>query len=161
MYKAPVDEIAFTLKHVAGMAEALEQGRLGDLSDTLSMPSCMKPAVLPPTKWRRRQIGDKQGPVRGAWSNGRFSCRTAGPSFIATGPKAVERAAVAPEESVVGLPHMLNVAALEMWNSGSWRLRSGRRSPWAPRRPWPPKWQRRAQGKVPAQDGVRRMDRAR
>ena len=35
MYKAPVDEIAFTLKHVAGMAEALEQGRLGDLSDDL------------------------------------------------------------------------------------------------------------------------------
>ncbi len=35
MYTAPVDEIAFTLKHVAGLAPAIEQGRLGDLSDDL------------------------------------------------------------------------------------------------------------------------------
>lgn len=28
MYKAPVEEIAFTLNHVAGLAEALEIGRL-------------------------------------------------------------------------------------------------------------------------------------
>ncbi len=35
MYKAPVDEIAFTLKHVAGMGEAIGQGVLGDLSEDL------------------------------------------------------------------------------------------------------------------------------
>ena len=32
MYKAPVEEIAFTLKHVAGLDEALRSGRFGDLS---------------------------------------------------------------------------------------------------------------------------------
>ena len=30
MYKAPVEEIAFTLKHVAGMAEALAAGTFGE-----------------------------------------------------------------------------------------------------------------------------------
>ncbi|RYE62299.1 MAG: hypothetical protein EOO83_05815, partial [Oxalobacteraceae bacterium] len=30
MYKAPVEEIAFTLNHVAGLADALEIGRFGD-----------------------------------------------------------------------------------------------------------------------------------
>ena len=35
MYKAPVEEIAFTLKHVAGMGEAMSQGLLGDLGEDL------------------------------------------------------------------------------------------------------------------------------
>ena len=35
MYKAPVDEIACTLKHVAGMADALQSGALGDLGEDL------------------------------------------------------------------------------------------------------------------------------
>ena len=35
MYKAPVEEIAFTLKHVAGLAPALDGGHLGDLTDDL------------------------------------------------------------------------------------------------------------------------------
>ena len=32
MYRAPVDEIAFTLKEVAGLRTAVEAGRFGDLS---------------------------------------------------------------------------------------------------------------------------------
>src|SRR5690348_7908271 len=36
MYRAPVDEIAFTLKHVAGLRSAIETGRLGDLSEDLA-----------------------------------------------------------------------------------------------------------------------------
>ena len=35
MYKAPVEEIAFTLKHVAGLTPALDGGHLGDLTDDL------------------------------------------------------------------------------------------------------------------------------
>ena len=35
MYKAPVGEIAHTLKSVAGLSAALEAGKLGDLSDDL------------------------------------------------------------------------------------------------------------------------------
>ncbi len=35
MYRAPVEEIAFTMKHVAGMRAAIEAGVLGDLSEDL------------------------------------------------------------------------------------------------------------------------------
>src|SRR5688572_15847178 len=35
MYRAPVEEIAFTLKHVVGFEKALEAGRLGDLTSDL------------------------------------------------------------------------------------------------------------------------------
>ena len=35
MYKAPVEEIAFTLKHVDGMVEAMGSGLLGDLGEDL------------------------------------------------------------------------------------------------------------------------------
>ncbi|MEM6461506.1 MAG: acyl-CoA dehydrogenase [Pseudomonadota bacterium] len=35
MYRAPVEDIAFTLKHVAGLQSAMEAGHLGDLSDDL------------------------------------------------------------------------------------------------------------------------------
>ncbi len=31
MYRAPVDEIAFTLKHVAGLQAAIEAGSFGEL----------------------------------------------------------------------------------------------------------------------------------
>ncbi|NKN39642.1 acyl-CoA dehydrogenase [Agrobacterium sp. a22-2] len=118
MYKAPVEEIAFTLKHVAGMAEALQNGRLGDLSDDL-VDAILSEAgrfatdeVAP-----LGEIGDKQGArmVDGKvvvpdgwtelyrqWSEGGWNALTAAEDF---GGQA--------------LPHMLNVAALEMWNSGS------------------------------------------
>ena len=35
MYTAPVDDIAFTLKHVAGLGDALQSGALGDLDEDL------------------------------------------------------------------------------------------------------------------------------
>ena len=35
MYRAPVEDIAFTLKHVAGMKSALDAGRFGDLGEDL------------------------------------------------------------------------------------------------------------------------------
>ena len=35
MYKSPVEEIAFTLKHVTGLQEAMEHGRLGELTEDL------------------------------------------------------------------------------------------------------------------------------
>ena len=35
MYRAPIDEISHTLKHVAGLGSALQSGQLGDLSEDL------------------------------------------------------------------------------------------------------------------------------
>ena len=118
MYKAPVDEIAFTLKHVAGMAEALEQGRLGDLSDDL-VDAILHEAgrfasdeVAP-----LAEIGDKQG---ARMIDGKVLVPDGWAELYHHWAEGGWNALVAPEEfGGQGLPHMLNVAALEMWNSGS------------------------------------------
>jgi alkylation response protein AidB-like acyl-CoA dehydrogenase len=118
MYKAPVEEIAFTLKHVAGLAPALEEGRLGDLTDDL-VDAILSEAGRFATEEVAplAEVGDKQGArlVDGkvsmpdgwpalykAWAEGGWNSLTASPEFGGQ-----------------GLPHMLHVAALEMWNSGS------------------------------------------
>ena len=118
MYKAPVDEIAFTLKHVAGMAEALEKGRLGDLSDDL-VDAILHEAgrfasdeVAP-----LAEIGDKQG---ARMIDGKVLVPDGWAELYRHWAEGGWNALVAPEEfGGQGLPHMLNVAALEMWNSGS------------------------------------------
>lgn len=118
MYKAPVDEIAFTLKHVVGMAEALEQGRLGDLSDDLvdailqEAGRFASDAVAP-----LAEIGDKQG---ARMIDGKVVVPDGWADLYRQWAEGGWNALVAPEEfGGQGLPHMLNVAALEMWNSGS------------------------------------------
>lgn len=118
MYKAPVQEIAFTLKHVVGLNEAIDQGRMGDLSEDL-VDAILEEAgrfasdeVAP-----LAEIGDQQGSklVDGnvktpdgwadlykRWAAGGWNSLTGDPEFGGQ-----------------GLPHLMNVAALEMWNSGS------------------------------------------
>lgn len=118
MYKAPVQEIAFTLKHVVGLNEAIDQGRMGDLSEDL-VDAILEEAgrfasdeVAP-----LAEIGDQQGSklidgnvktpdgwadLYKRWAAGGWNSLTGDPEFGGQ-----------------GLPHLLNVAALEMWNSGS------------------------------------------
>ncbi|SIP98292.1 acyl-CoA dehydrogenase [Rhizobium sp. RU35A] len=118
MYKAPVEEIAFTLRHVAGLSAALANGRLGDLSEDL-VDAILSEAgrfageeVAPLSP-----IGDTQGArlVEGkvispdGWVD-LYKAWCAGGWNGLTGPE---------EFGGQGLPHMLNVATLEMWNSAS------------------------------------------
>jgi acyl-CoA dehydrogenase len=118
MYNAPIKDIAFTLKHVAGLSDALENGRLGELSDDL-VDAILEEAgrfasdeIAP-----LADIGDRQGSklIDGAvktpdgWAD-LYKRWAAGGWNSLTGPE---------EFGGQGLPHMLNVAALEMWNSGS------------------------------------------
>jgi alkylation response protein AidB-like acyl-CoA dehydrogenase len=118
MYRAPVAEIAFTLKHVAGMGAALETGSLGDLSEDLA-DAILEEAgrfageeVAP-----LREIGDRQGAVLEnatvrmpeGWKDLYRRWREGGWNAL-SGPV---------EYGGQGLPAMLSVAALEMWNSGS------------------------------------------
>ncbi|WP_421361924.1 acyl-CoA dehydrogenase [Agrobacterium rosae] len=118
MYLAPVDDIAFTLKHVAGLKAALEQGAFGDLDeDTVDAILHEAGRFATHEVAPLAEIGDKQGSklVDGAvrtpdgwaglyrrWAEGGWNGLTAPEEF---GGQA--------------LPHLLNVAALEMWNSGS------------------------------------------
>ncbi len=118
MYKAPVEDILFTLKHVAGMGASLDEGTLGDL--TLDLVEAIvgeagrfaSDAVAP-----LAAIGDRQGSrlVDGNvqtpdgwrdlyqdWIGGGWNSLTAPEAF---GGQA--------------LPTMLHVAVMEMWNAGS------------------------------------------
>ncbi|MGI6851362.1 acyl-CoA dehydrogenase [Mesorhizobium sp. 1B3] len=118
MYRAPVDEIAFTLKHVAGLRTALESGALGDLSDDL-VDAILGEAgrfateeVAPLYK-----IGDEQGAVL------KDAVVTMPPGWKDLYRRWIDggwNALSGPEEfGGQGLPTMLGVAALEMWNSAS------------------------------------------
>ncbi|KXG87915.1 acyl-CoA dehydrogenase [Agrobacterium bohemicum] len=118
MYIAPVDDIAFTLKHVAGLKSALDQGAFGELDeDTVDAILHEAGRFATDEVAPLGDIGDKQGSkmVDGAvrtpdgwadlyrrWAEGGWNGLTAPEEF---GGQA--------------LPHLLNVAALEMWNSGS------------------------------------------
>jgi acyl-CoA dehydrogenase len=94
MYRAPVDEIAHTLKSVAGLRKALETQRFGDLGEDLVDAILADGKVTTPPGWRDAYRG---------WIAGGWNGLTADPEFGGQ-----------------GLPQMLlSAAAMEMWNSGS------------------------------------------
>ena len=118
MYRAPVAEIAFTLKHVAGLSSAIEKGSLGDLSEDL-VDAILEEAgkfaneeVAP-----LHAIGDRQGArlsdaavtMPDGWKDLYRRWREGGWSAV-TGPE---------EFGGQGLPAMIGVAATEMWNAAS------------------------------------------
>jgi alkylation response protein AidB-like acyl-CoA dehydrogenase len=118
MYRAPVEEIAFTLKHVAGLGPALDAGTFGDLSEDL-VDAILAEAGRFATEEiaSLHKIGDQQGAIlNGAavttppgwkdlyrrWIDGGWNALS--------GPR---------EYGGQALPTMLGVAALEMWNSAA------------------------------------------
>ncbi|HRP78064.1 MAG TPA: acyl-CoA dehydrogenase [Aquamicrobium sp.] len=118
MYRAPVDEIAHTLKHVAGLSAALEGGRLGDLSEDL-VDAILEEAgrfaseeVAP-----LRKVGDEVGAV---WKDGDVTMPPGWRDLYRRWTDGGWNALAGPvDHGGQGLPTMLSVAALEMWNSGS------------------------------------------
>ncbi|MCO5144706.1 MAG: acyl-CoA dehydrogenase [Aquamicrobium sp.] len=118
MYRAPVAEIAHTLKHVAGLGAALESGRLGDLSEDL-VDAILEEAgrfasdeVTP-----LRIVGDEVGAV---WKDGDVTMPPGWRDLYRRWIDGGWNALAGPvDHGGQGLPTMLSVAALEMWNSGS------------------------------------------
>ncbi|HSM43001.1 MAG TPA: acyl-CoA dehydrogenase [Afifellaceae bacterium] len=118
MYRAPVSEIAFTLKHVAGMSAALEENRFGELSEDL-VDAILEEAG----KFASEEIApldavaDKHGtPLKdGAvttppgWRDAYHRWCEAGWNGL-TGPEAY---------GGQDLPTMLSIATQEMWNAAS------------------------------------------
>ena len=118
MYKAPVEEIAFTLKHVAGLSPALSDGRLADLTEDL-VDAILSEAGRFATEEVAplAEIGDKQG---ARLADGAVTMPDGWTALYRAWAEGGWNALTAPEEfGGQGLPHMLHVAALEMWNSGS------------------------------------------
>ncbi len=118
MYRAPVTEIAFTLNHVAGLKSALDDGRLGDLSADL-VDAILEEAgrfaneeVAPLYK-----IGDEHGAVL---KDGEVTTPPGWKELYKHWCEGGWNAIAAPVDyGGQGLPMMLSVAALEMWNSGA------------------------------------------
>ena len=118
MYSAPVDDIAFTLKHVADLEDALSAGALGDLGEDLvdailHEAGRFATAEVAPLA----DIGDRQG---AKLTDGKVTTPDGWADLYRRWAEAGWNSLTAPEEfGGQNLPHMLNVAALEMWNSGS------------------------------------------
>jgi acyl-CoA dehydrogenase len=118
MYRAPVDEIAFTLNHVAGLKSALDEGKLGDLTGDL-VDAILEEAgrfasdeIAP-----LYRIGDEHGAVL---KDGAVTTPPGWKELYQNWCAGGWNAIAAPVDyGGQGLPMMLSVAALEMWNSGA------------------------------------------
>lgn len=118
MYKAPVEEIAFTLNHVAGLGAAMEAGRLGDLSADL-----VEAILSEAGRFAGEEIaplgetGDREG---ARLVDGKVITPKGWPALYKAWCEGGWNGLTGPEDfGGQALPHMLNVAALEMWNSAS------------------------------------------
>ncbi len=118
MYNAPVEEIAFTLRHVAGMGAAIADGSLGDLTDDL-VEAVLREAgrfasddIAP-----LGAVGDRQGAtLEDARVRTPDGWKDLYRRWIAGGWNGLS----APVEyGGQGLPTMLAAATTEMWDSAS------------------------------------------
>lgn len=118
MYRAPVDEIAHTLKHVAGLKAALDEGRFGDLSEDL-VDAILAEAgrfageeIAPLAR-----VGDEEG---ARWNDGAVTTPPGWADLYRRWCQGGWNALAGPADfGGQGLPMTLSVAALEMWNAGS------------------------------------------
>jgi alkylation response protein AidB-like acyl-CoA dehydrogenase len=118
MYRAPVEEIAFTLKHVAGLDAAIDTGAFGDLSEDL-----VDAILAEAGRFATEEIAPlyKAGDGHGAVL--KDAAVTTPPGWKDLYRRWMEGGWNALSGPVAfggqGLPAMLGVAALEMWNSGA------------------------------------------
>jgi alkylation response protein AidB-like acyl-CoA dehydrogenase len=117
-YRAPVSDIAFALKHAAGLKAALAEGLYGDL-DEETVDSVLVEAgrfatdVIAPLN----RIGDKHGtPFKDGAVTTPPGWKQAYTAWAAAGWNGVAAPA---EFGGQDLPHAVNAACIEMWNSGS------------------------------------------
>ncbi|MBZ9654209.1 acyl-CoA dehydrogenase family protein [Phyllobacterium lublinensis] len=118
MYRAPVEEIAHTLNKVAGLEDAIGQGRLGDLSSDLVDAILEEAGKFASTRVAPLlQIGDEHGtPLNGADVTMPPGWKDVYQEWISGGWNALTGRE---EHGGQGLPMMLAIATFEMWNSGS------------------------------------------
>ena len=117
-YRAPVADIAFTLKHPAGFGAALAEGLYGDLDEDLVNSVLVEAGrfateVIAPLN----RVGDRQGArikdgvvtTADGWKEAYRDWSAAGWNGI-SGPT---------DWGGQGLPHAINSACIEMWNSAA------------------------------------------
>jgi len=117
-YRAPVADIAFTLKHSAGLARALEEGLYGDLTEAdvdavLEEAGKFASTVIAPLN----TVGDKHGtPLKDGKVTMPPGWKEAYTAWAQGGWNGLAASA---DWGGQGLPHALNAACIEMWNSAS------------------------------------------
>src|SRR5947209_3489046 len=115
-YRAPVAEIAFTLKHGAGLSRTLAQGgelTADDVDAVLEEAGRFATDVLAPLN----SVGDKFGtPFKDGAITTPPGWKEAYRDWSAAGWNAVSLPA---QWGGQALPHALNAACIEMWNSAS------------------------------------------
>jgi len=117
-YRAPVSELLFAMQHEAGLARGLEEGLYADLADgfaeaTLTEAGKFAEAVLAPLN----RSGDREGAqlvdggvkTAGGWPAAYRQWSAAGWNSV-TAPQSY---------GGMGLPTLLNVACLEIWNAAN------------------------------------------
>ncbi len=118
MYRAPVEEIAHTLKNIAGLAAAMDRGRFGDLSADLVEAILEEAGKFANSRVAPLlQVGDKLGtPLKDAEITMPPGWKDVYQEWVAGGWNALTG-----KEEFGGqaLPMMLAIATFEMWNSGS------------------------------------------
>ncbi len=117
-YRAPVADITLALKHAAGLKAAIAEGLYGDL-DEATVDSVLEEAgrfagdVIAPLN----RVGDKFGTP---FKDGKVTTPPGWKEAYTTWAAAGWNGLAAPAEfGGQGLPHALNAACIEMWNSGS------------------------------------------
>ena len=117
-YRAPVADIAFTLKHAAGLKGALDEGLYGDLTEdvvdaVLEEAGKFATDVIAPLN----TVGDKHGtPLKDGVVTMPPGWKEAYTAWAAAGWNGLAAPA---EWGGQELPHALNAACIEMWNSAS------------------------------------------
>lgn len=118
MYKAPVDEIAFTLRYVTGIGDVLGRGRYSDFGDELVSAILEEAGRFASERIAALgDIGDRQG---ARLVDGEVRTPDGWKETYRAWAEGGWNALAAPEAyGGQGLPHQLLVATLEMWNGGS------------------------------------------
>jgi alkylation response protein AidB-like acyl-CoA dehydrogenase len=117
-YRAPVSDIAFALKHAAGLKAAMAEGLYGDLDEdmvdqVLEEAGRFAGEVIAPLN----RVGDKFGTP---FKDGAVTTPPGWKEAYTTWAAAGWNGVAAPAEfGGQDLPHAVNAACIEMWNSGS------------------------------------------
>jgi acyl-CoA dehydrogenase len=117
-YRAPVSDIAFTLKHASGFGPAIEAGVYGDLTfddvaAVLEEAGKFATDVIAPLN----AVGDRHGTP---FKDGTVTTPPGWKEAYTAWAQAGWNGLAAPIEwGGQGLPHALNAACIEMWNSAS------------------------------------------
>ncbi len=117
-YRAPVSEIAFMMRHVAGLDEAIAEGLYGDLTPDLAVTIIEEAGrfageVIAPLN----QSGDRVGAV---FKDGAVTTAPGWKEAYEAWTEAGWNALPGPVEyGGQGLPTLLNSGCVEIWNSAS------------------------------------------